>query len=30
MKLWLLLIASGLLLAYAGSEGAKMLFGPLS
>jgi hypothetical protein len=27
--LWLLLIAFGLLLVYAGSQGAKMLFGPL-
>ena len=30
MKLWLFLIAFGLLLVYAGSQGAKMLFGPLS
>jgi hypothetical protein len=30
MKMWLFLIAFALLLVYAGSQGAKMLFGPLS
>jgi hypothetical protein len=30
MKLWLFLIAFGLLLIYAGSQGAKIPFGPLS
>jgi|HubBroStandDraft_2_1064218.scaffolds.fasta_scaffold3550930_1 hypothetical protein len=29
MKLWLFLIAFGFLLVYAGSQGAKMLFGVL-
>lgn len=29
MKLWLFLMAFGVLLVYLGSQGAKMLFGPL-